>query len=163
MATINWDGLETLDDWSRALKSLIAAGKDAVQNGDQDEKIDVQSQLADFIEKAPAFCAPLVPVARNTGHDLFESVVSKALNDLASRDAALDAAVATINGATATANSSAKSIQFTQVINVLDQSKAALTKLKTLEEQLTAPDQDLLGKIQSILTAIDGLKQKQSS
>ena len=158
MATINWDALATLDDWAGALKSLIADAKDAVRGGDQNKKIDVQSQLADFVERAPAFCAPLVPVARATGRDLFGAVVATALAALASRDADLQKAVEGIQGATAKADKSAQSIQFTQVIDVLDRSKAALNELKELQEQLAAPDQDLLAKIKAVTAAIDNLQ-----
>jgi hypothetical protein len=158
MAKIDWDGLKTLDDWSGALQTLIAGGKAAVQGGSQDEKIAVQSQLADFIERAPAFCAPLVPVARDAGRALFEAVVSKALADLAARDADLRSAVAAIRGGTEKADKSARSIQFKQAIDVLDRSKAALDELKKLQEQLAAPDQNVLAKIRAVNAAIDDLK-----
>ena len=160
MATINWDALATLDDWSGALKSLIADAKDAVRGGDQNKKIEVQSQLADFVEKAPAFCAPLVPVARDAGRDLFGSVIATALDALAARDADLQKAVEVIEGATAKADKSAQSIQFKAVIDVLDRSKAALNELKQLQEQLAAPDQDLLAKIKAVTAAIDALQKK---
>lgn len=158
MAKINWDALTTPDDWAGALKTLIADAKDAVRGGDQSQKIDVQSQLADFVERAPAFCAPLVPVARAAGRDLFGSVVDKALADLATRDAELQKAVESIQGATAKADKSAQSIQFAGVIDVLDRSKAALNELKALQEKLLAPDQDLLTKIEAVTAAIDDLR-----
>lgn len=158
MAQIDWDTLSTVDDWSNALKSLIADARAAVQHNDSDARLATQAALTDFITNSPGFCAPLDAVARDTAHDLFVSEVNAALASIASRDAALAKATAAINGATAHANQSAKSIQFTQAINFLDKSKDALAQLKSLEEQLASPDTDLLTKIQTVIAAIDALK-----
>ncbi|MFL6227999.1 MAG: hypothetical protein ACJ741_04375 [Pyrinomonadaceae bacterium] len=158
MAQIDWDALSTVDDWSNALKTLIGEAKAAVQNNDSDARLTTQASLTDFITNSPSFCAPLDAVARDTARDLFNSEVNAALASLASRDADLAKATAAIQGATAHADQSAKSIQFKQAIDFLDKSKAALAQLKTLEEQLVSPDTDLLAKIKAVLAAIDELK-----
>jgi hypothetical protein len=158
MAQIDFGTLTTVDDWSNALKTLIDDARIAVQNNDSDARLATQAQLTDFITNSPSFCAPLDVVARDTARDLFTSELNAALASLASRDADLAKATATIGGATAHANQSAKSIQFTQAISFLDKSKDVLVQLKTIEEQLAAPDVDLLTKIQTVIAAIEELK-----
>jgi hypothetical protein len=158
MAQIDFGTLTTVDDWSNALKTLIDDARTAIQNNDSDARLATQAQLTDFITNSPSFCAPLDAVARDTARDLFTSEVNAALAALASRDADLARATANINGATAHANQSARSIQFTQAINFLDKSKDALAQLKAIEEQLASPDTDLLTKIETVMAAIEELK-----
>jgi hypothetical protein len=157
MPQINFDELVTLADWTAALQSILDEAKTAIQSNDQGKKLELQDQLRAYIKRSPEKCEFLDNIAHKAIDDLFISVVGSALSAIDARNAELKKATAVVADVTHEAENDAKSIQFKTAIEVLTKAKAAVEKLKALEQQLAQPDQNLLDKIKALTDAISDL------
>ena len=157
MANINFDLLVTIEDWAGALQQLLDDAKAAIQANDQQAKLNAQGALRTFTTRSPVEAEFLDNIALRAINDLFLSVASAALAAIAARNAELQEATQSITDVTFKAEKSAKSIQFQKVISAMDKAKSAALALKALENSMTQPDQNLLGRIRAVTDAIDAL------
>ena len=159
MANINFDLLITIQDWAGALQQLLDDAKAAIQGNDQQARLNAQTALRTFTKLSPVEAEFLDNIALEAINDLFNSVASQALAAIASRNAELEDATKLIKNVSSQAQKDAKSIQFEKVISAMDKAKSAAEALKTLENSLVQPDQNLLGRITAVTNAIDALTQ----
>ena len=68
---IDFDSLETFDDWAGALQQILDQARTAVQSGDVQRRVEVQDLLAEFIGKSPNRIAKgLDDIARKAMDDM---------------------------------------------------------------------------------------------
>ena len=157
MANINFDTLVLKSDWAAALQSILDDAKDAIQQSDDDKKIELQGLLKTFIKRSPTMVDNLDDIALRAIDDLTLSVVDDAVKAIEKRNEELNAATSAIEATTSQAEKDAKAIQLKNVIDALNRAKSAVETLKSLEKNLAAPDQTLLGKISTVSSAIEDL------
>lgn len=154
MTTIDWEQLNSIQEWADALKALLADAKNTIADNDQGAKLDTQQQLFEFIKASPQRCNFLDDIANKAAHDLFLDTVTACLQGIASRNAELQQATKIISGVTNEANSDAKTLLLTDVKSSLDKITAGLTKLQTA----AAGDKYLLDRIKGFQDAIAAFK-----
>jgi hypothetical protein len=154
MATIDWDQLNSIQEWAEVLKTLLADAKNAIADNDLDAKLSAQQQLLEFIKESPQRCSFLDDIANKAAHDLFLDTVAACLQGIASRNAELQQATKIISGVTDEANSDAKTLLLTDVKSGLDKITAGLTKLQTA----ATGDKNLLDRIKGVQDAIAAFK-----
>ena len=155
MATIDWTQLNSIQDWTDALNKILSNAKKALDDNDQDAKLDTQEQLIEFIKESPQRCDFLDNIASKAAHDLFLDTVQASIQAIASRNAELQQATKIISGVTEEANSDAKTLLLTDVKSSLDKVTAGLTKLQAA----ATGDKNLLDRIKGVQDAITEFKK----
>lgn len=158
--SINWDSLNTFEDWASALHELLTTATDSIKSGDVTERVEAQKQLNDFIIQSPnAVAGELDNIAKNAINDIFQTAVDEALASIPSRTADLAMHVKTVKAVTLAAVTAAKSIKLesaTKVIGTATQIIRDLNDLKTAISE-SEDDQELAKKIDKAVKAIQDL------
>ena len=165
---MDFDALNTFDDWAAALGQLLDAATASVRSGDIASRIDAQQQLNEFTLESPnAIAAELDDIARKAVDAIFSATAEEALKSIASRSAELTRHVKVIGGITEQAQKSAKSIRLenaTKAIGGVTQTIRDLHELKTVmsassEDKLLSDEIDKAIKaIQLLVPAVMAVK-----
>lgn len=158
MPNIVWEDLRFIKDWSAALNQILAEAKTAREANDFDARQELHELLLQFIKNSPPNCEALDKIARRASADIFEEQTGAAVAAITARMNELKAATGLIEGVTAENKENTKSLQLKNVVSAIDKAKNAVESLKTIERALTNPDNNLLGKIEALLRAVDELR-----
>lgn len=157
---IDWDTLQTFDDWSAALDRILGQARMALKSGDTPGRADVQQQLADYIAHSPnRLAAELDAIARRTMDDLVDSAIDDALGSLATRSAELSLHAKTIADIAGAAEQRARSIRLERARAVVDAATSTVQSLAGLRQSLgdAADDKLVADKIDKAVKAIHEL------
>lgn len=157
---IDFDSLETFDDWAAALQQILDQARTAVQSVDVQRRVEVQDLLADFIGKSPNRIAKgLDDIARKTMDDMLAQAIDEALSSLASRTADLALHAKAISDIASNAEASAASIRLEKAKSVIDSATSAIVSLSDLRQTLggAVEDQAVVGKIDKAVKVIQEL------
>ena len=158
--SIDFDSLETFDDWSDALQQILRQGRTALQSGDVQGRVAVQDLLREFIEKSPNRIANgLDDIARKAMDDMLNTALSEALASLSSRTADLAMHAKAISDIASSAEAKAASIRLDKAKQVIDSATSAIVSLNGLRQTLgaAADDQAVVGKIDKAVKVIQEL------
>lgn len=158
--SIDFDSLETFDDWSGALQQLLGQARTALQSGVVQDRVDVQDLLADFIGKSPNRIANgLDDIARKAMDDMLNTALSEALASISSRTADLALHAKVITEIAISAEAKAASIRLDMAKQVIDSASGAIVTLNGLRQTLgaAADDQAVVGKIDKAVKVIQEL------
>src|SRR5262245_30566861 len=89
---IDWNSLESADDWRKTLESILAAARRASDANDDDERLDLCKLLRTFVLKSFPNTKPIRDydvIAMEAQQALSESVVGDAIDRIAARSTAL--------------------------------------------------------------------------
>jgi hypothetical protein len=157
---IDWDSLDTFDDWSGALDQILKQARAALQSSDEQQRADVQQSLADYIANSPnRIAAQLDVIARQTMDDLLNTAISDALANLAARSADLAMHAKTIADIADSADAKASSIRLAKARDVVDATTSTIQSLTGLRQTLGdgADDKVVADKIDKAVKAIHDL------
>lgn len=159
MTHIQWNSLFSVNDYAMALNGIFVDVVSAINSGESEDLMDIKTKLDRFAKESPVSCAFLDLIARRTARDIFESEVRVALNSISERSIELKAVIAGLNAVTEEAKSNRKSIMLESLNEGLSKIEKSLQVIKTAEEALEQPNQDLLGRFETLKSAIEGLKE----
>lgn len=157
---IDFDSLETFDDWAGALQQILDQARTAVQSGDVQRRVEVQDLLAEFIGKSPNRIAKgLDDIARKAMDDMLGQAIDEALSSLSSRTADLALHAKLVFDIASDAEASAASIRLDKARQVIDSATSAIVSLSDLRQTLgeAADDQAVVGKIDKAVKVIQEL------
>ena len=158
--SINWDSLNTFEDWAGALHELLAIATDSIKSGDLAERVKAQRNLNDFIIQSPnAIAGELDNIAKNAINDIFLTAVDEALASISSRTAQLAMHVKTVKAVTLEAENAAKSIRLERATQVIGTATKIIQDLNELKSTIsdTEDDQKLAEKIDKAVKSIQEL------
>lgn len=157
---IDFDSLETLDDWSEALQQILGGARTALQSGNVQNRVAVQELLAEFIGKSPnRIASALDDIARKAMDDMLDKAVEEALVGLSSRTADLALHAKAVSEIASSAEVKAASIRLEKAKRVIDSATSAIVSLHDLRQTLgdAASDQTVVGKIDKAVKVIQEL------
>jgi hypothetical protein len=163
---IKFEELITIDQWSEALRKILAAALTATENKDSVERRDLQDLLLTFIKKSPAKIELLDVIAREAIEDLALAEIAVSLERISARAAELDRASGLIDAVSADARKDVRTLQLESALDSLAKAKIAIDTLNKFEKALTNPDLSLLQKLkasgEAIATATKAINQQNS-
>lgn len=143
--SIDFDSLDTFDDWSGALKKLLDQAAASIRSGDIAERVEAQRQLDDFTLESPnAIAAELDDIARKAIDDIFSATSDEALKSIASRSAELARHTKIIGGIAKQAQNAAKSIRLESAVKAIGTATQMIRDLHELKNVLSSAPDDLL-------------------
>ena len=144
---IKFDELITIDEWSDALRKILAAAVAATRNKDAVGRQALMDLLLTFIKRSPAKVEVLDVIAREAIEDLALAEISASLERISSRNAELNRAVGLIDAVTVEAKKDARKLQLEATLDALAKAKIAIDALTRIENTLTNPNKGLLDKL----------------
>jgi methyl-accepting chemotaxis protein len=162
---MDWDTLNTYEDWADALQTLLKNAHDAVASADVDKKQAAQKGLKDFIDNctSPIKAKELDMMATEAIGNIFEATLDQAMAEIGSRTAELANLTKDVAAVTAAANSDAASIRLDAARKVVDTTVQAVQALNTLKQQLDATqpdDKKVADSITSLITTIQSVRNQ---
>ena len=168
---MNWDTLNTYQDWADALDAILTKAHDAIAVNNVPNKLAAQRQLKAFIDNcsAPVKARELDDIATAAIHNIFEDTLEKAMAEIGSRTAELAALTKRINAVTDDANQDAAILRLEKARMVVDTTLQTVAALNTLKQTLKTEQPDekqladsiatLVGTIQTVRNQVENLKQ----
>ncbi|MCB1860051.1 MAG: hypothetical protein KDI63_17405 [Gammaproteobacteria bacterium] len=157
---IDWDSLNTFEEWAAVLHQLLGSASESIQSGDIAKRVATQNALHNFIMHSPnLFSAELDEIARKTIADIFETALDEALNNIASRSAELAMHIKTVRAVTQQAESAVKSIRLERATKVIESATQVIRDLADLKLAISTStgDQALHAKIDKTVKSIQDL------
>lgn len=156
--TIDWNDLESADDWKRALDSILAAARRTSDENDDDERLELCKLLRAFVLKSFPNSKPITDydrIALQAQQALSEAVVDEALDRIEARTTTLIALRKEVVAATAQAKAEAATLRLDKahtVIDALTDASRALDEFGTV--LVDGDDEELKKRLAEIATAI---------
>lgn len=158
--SIDWDSLNTFEDWANVLHELLTTATNSIKSGNVSERVEAQNLLNDFIIHSPnAVAGELDTIAKNSINDIFLTAVDEALASISSRSADLAIYVKTVKAVTSEAEVAAKSIKLERATKVIGTATQIIRDLNDLKITISESeeDQSLAEKIDKTVKSIQEL------
>lgn len=159
---IDWNGLETPDDWKSVLDSILAAARRASDENDDDERLDLCRLLRAFVLKSFPNTKPITDydgIALAAQQALSETVVDDALDRIEARTTtliALGKQVAAVTERTEVETAKLRLDKAHLLIDALTQASRALDEFDTV--LVDGDDDELQKRLAEIAAAIAKFK-----
>lgn len=131
---IDWDSVNTFDEWANTLAQLLEAAADGIQSGDVQKRVAIQKALSEFIKQSPnVIASELDEIARKAISDIFHNAVDEALGNIASRSAELSRHTQVIQAVTKNAEADVKTIRLEKATSAINSASAIIRDLRDLK------------------------------
>lgn len=159
---MNWNALNTYEDWSGKLAELLDEAHDAIASGDVNKKLQAQRDLNEFIDNcaSPIKGKELDDIASRAIGNIFEATLDQSMAEMGRRTAELTALTKEISAVTDHANDTAAAIRLEKIRAVADAASQALDTVNSLKQQMSSksPDKDKVAQnVDSLIQSLQKL------
>jgi hypothetical protein len=152
-----WDGIESIESWSRKLRLLLDAAADAAKQTNHDSRFAMSERLTQFVENSfpnDEKIRALDEIASRAAIGLLEQNIDERLKSIVARNAELAQLSKQFDVGAEGARASAASIRFERARKTLDVLNNGVETMKALRSTLkTGTDRQLIASIDKAVIA----------
>lgn len=150
--SINWEGLQTYEDWADTLKDLLENARKALEKDDAAARGAAKRELITFIDQSPNWLIRnLDDVAHEAIKDLGKADISEAITSIENRTVELIRLTKSMKSIAEDAEEAASSLRLEKARRVVDSSTSVVNAINELRNELDSTGNDK--KLETLATA----------